>query len=141
LDIFQPAMADKSDSLDKDTSVEQLQGQGAGNQKFYQASSGPVRAIHRAAPKDSTFEVESEKELFSQSFNKAATEVKIPLKSESQQLSNRSLGDEFTPSESVRKACTKQVSNISDMEFEATMGQPDLETLGKFFSNNNVSSP
>lgn len=27
------------------------------------------------------------------------------------------------------------------MEFENTMGQPDLDTLGKFFSNNNVSSP
>lgn len=32
------------------------------------------------------------------------------------------------------------VSNVSDMEFEATMGQPDLETLGQFFSNN-ISSP
>ena len=41
-----------------------------------------MKAIHKATPKDSTFDMESEKEFFSQSFQKTATEVKIPLKDE-----------------------------------------------------------
>jgi len=57
------------------------------------------------------------------------------------QFSNRSLNEELTPTVSNRFRYNKQVSNVSDMEFENTMGQPDLDTLGKFFSNNNVSSP
>jgi hypothetical protein len=84
--------------------------------------------------------------ILTKSFNKTATEVKIPLKedtpayTENVQSSNRSFNEDATPSEKNRKY-HKQVSNISEMEFDATMGQPDLDTLGKFFSNNNVGSP
>jgi hypothetical protein len=38
------------------------------------------------------------------------------------QFSNRSLNEELTPSGTTRVKYTKQVSNVSDMEFENTMG-------------------
>lgn len=64
-----------------------------------------MRAIHQVAPKTTVFEVESERDFASVSFQKAATDIKIPLKDvvfaqyvneNNVEFSNRSVNEDFS---------------------------------------------